>query len=71
MHGSPGVLGFVVGLGVGGDGNDAIAGVVAAPTLESGDEGVIPVALPGDLGAKVTAEHAEGSPGHVPGNPVG
>ena len=39
---APGVFGFVEGLGVGGDGNDAEPGVLAAVGLEGDDEGVSP-----------------------------
>jgi hypothetical protein len=60
-----------VGLGVGGDGYDAGAGIVAAPVLESRDEGIVPVALAGHLGSEVAAEHAEGAAGHVSGDPCG
>jgi hypothetical protein len=67
---SPLVLGFVVGLGVGGDRNDPGTEVVTAPGPEGGNEGIVAVALPGDLGAEVAAEDAEGGAGNVAGDPV-
>ena len=63
MDAAPGVLGFVVGLGVGGNGEDAGPGVVAAVRPEGGDEGVVAVALAGDLGAEVAAEDEKLPPG--------
>ncbi len=69
MNEAPGVLGFVEGLGVGGNGNDAEPGVLAAVDLQGDDEGVVAVVLLGHLGTEVASEDLEGAAGDVAGNP--
>jgi hypothetical protein len=71
VHGPPGFLVFVVGLGVGRRVRRGCRDCLAAPVLESRDEGIVPVALAGHLGSEVAAEHAEGAAGHVAGGPCG
>jgi hypothetical protein len=71
VDGPPGVLGFVVGLGMRGDGDDAGPGVVTAVGAEGGDEGVVAVALASDLGAEIAAKDEKRGPGDVAKNPIG
>jgi len=71
VDGTPGVFGFVVGLGVGGNGDDAGPGVVTAVGAEGGDEGVVAVTLTSDLGAEIAAKDEKRGPGDVAKNPIG
>ncbi len=70
MNEAPGVLGFVEGLGVGGNGDDAEPGVLAAVDFEGDDEGVVAVALLSHLGAEVASKDLEGATGDVTGDPA-
>ena len=50
---SPGILGFVVGLAMGGAGLDAEARVVVEPAAEGVDDEVVTVVLAGNFGSEV------------------
>ncbi len=68
---APGVLGLVVGLMVGGAGDDAEAGVGVEPAAEGGVDEAAAVVLAGDLGSEVALEGGEFAAGHVGGHPGG